>query len=192
MKQKTFCLISPVRETDPLFYVLSSITKQLRLFKIPHSVPKLNWHITHVTPFQATEDEIKWFALGLTIGEAMSKMGSSLARSHSMMTRETFDFYENPEEDALILRLAIQEEFRDVVSRARVLIHGMTNMNFPPKSFDVNFHVTVAQGKGLRKNIESEPRMMHVLKDINPLISTGFNFPVITRKEEECWVPVVV
>ena len=193
MKQSTYCLISSIEERDPLWPTLYSIKSKLKSYNIPHSLPKLNWHLTHVTPFKATASEVSWFALGLEIGKALSPT----KHRERFIKGLTFDFYENEEEDALILRLETNEEFRNAISYARACVEKITEVKYPPKSFEANFHVTIAEGKELRKHIEQCKEVSDFLtritkKEGESFLTTRLQFPSIFLKEKDYWVPIVL
>lgn len=187
MKQNTYCLISPVLEDNPLWPSLYSIKQKLRASDIPHNLPKLQWHVTYVTPFLATPHEIQWLALGLDIGKAISPAGyrERLVRSTS------FDFYESEEEDTFILRLETDEEFRTIISRSRALIEQITDMRYPPESFQVNFHVTIAKGKRLSQHIKESNEMSRILTETKTRLITNLQFPRIFLQGKDYWAPIV-
>lgn len=192
MKQSTYCLISPIDEYDQIYPLLYSIEEMLRNHNIPHSLPKLNWHITHVTPFLATAFEMEWLALGLEIGKVLSPP----EHNKRLIKGIDFQYYENEEEDALVLRLETNEAFRSAISRARAVVQKITEMRYTPESFQANFHVTIAQGKGLRKSIEQHA-ILHgflmgtILRKLESPITTLLQYPSIFLKENGYWVPVV-
>lgn len=141
-----------------------------------------------MTPFLATATEMEWLLLGLEIGKSLSPDGH---REH-LVRGVAFDFYENKEEDAFILRLETNEEFRNIISRTRAKVESMTDMKYPPESFQVNFHVTIAQGKGLRKSIESCGEISTMLAKIETHLVTRLQYPSISIKRSAYWAPVVI
>ncbi len=146
MKQETYCLVSKIPEVGPLFYRLTALQERLSLLKIPQSIPKLNLHLTEVPPFLATEQEIEWFSLGITVGEFF--------KGRSKITRTTYiDIFENDDEDAVVIRLETDKKFKELVERIRIKIHKLTDLKFPPVNFEANFHATIAHGKDLSKFI---------------------------------------
>jgi 2'-5' RNA ligase len=186
MKQSTsYCLISPVSEEEPLWRVLNSFVERLREKEIPHQQPKLKWHSTYITPFKALPSEVACFVIGLEIG--------SFERGSCGDARITgLDFFKSTEMDALILRLEISPGLRQLIERARILIEECMDMKFPPESFQVNMHVTIAEGKDLFQHIERHGGVDKLFKDLQALAAINLAIPVIHRKSDDgkYWVPV--
>lgn len=186
MKQSTsYCLISPICEEDLLWGTLNSFTERLLEKEIPHRQPKLKWHSTYITPFKALPSEVACFVIGLEIG--------SFERESYGIARITgFDFFKNMEMDALILHLDISPELRRLIERARILIEECMDMKFPPQSFQVNMHVTIAEGKDLFQHIKRHGGVDTLFKDLQTLTAINLAIPVIHRKSDDgkYWVPV--
>ncbi len=105
MKQNTYCLISHIPELDWLWHVLESIRRELVNKEIPHQTPKLQWHVTHITPFEATPVEISWLSLGLKVGASMFSHNGP-----SRLVRTThLDLFEDNDTCSLVIRLEIDE-----------------------------------------------------------------------------------
>ncbi len=186
MKQNTYCLMSPIGELDPLYASLYSIKNKLRTCNIAHTLPALRWHITHVSPFLATTQEMKWLAIGLELGKSLSP----ITCREQLIRGTTFDFYRGNDEDTFILRLETSEEFRSVVARIRARVENITDMKYVPKSFQVNFHVSIAAGKGLARDIENCDTISSFLETVPRRIVTELQYPTIVVKQSGCWSPV--
>ncbi len=188
MKQNTYCLISQIPEEDSLGRLLSSSREKLGKEGILYKVPKLKGHITHVTPFQATPLEMCWFSLGLSIGaETFSHNGPArIART------TTFDFFEGKDGVSFIIRMEVDEDFRAMISRSRAIVQQLTNMVFPPESFQANFHATISEEIPIKQYRKKEDFWKRLCAEYTATIATHLQFPTIFSKENGYWAPVVI
>lgn len=169
---------------DPLFYRLSALRDKLRSLKIPQNIPNLGWHFTEVPPFLATEQEIDWFSLGVSVGEFF--------KGSPRMTKTTYiDIFENETEDAVVVRLETDRKFKELIERIRIKIHKITDLKYPPINFEANFHATIAQGKGLSKCIKDAGGIPAVFPDFAHQITTGIPYPTILQKHNGYWAPIM-
>lgn len=187
MIQHDYCLISQIPELDMLWYTLENVRRKLVGKGVPHHVPKLNWHITHVTPFEATPVEVTWFSLGLAVGTALF----SHVSPKRLVRTTCFDFYENEKELVLILRLEIDEDFRTMISKTRSIIQHLTKVKFPPKSFQPNFHATIAEGLPLWSFKQREEFLEKLKREQSVATVTNLQLPNIFMKGDGHWIPVV-
>lgn len=183
MKQNTYCLVGRVPELYPLWNILRSLREKLIHHSIPHHIPSLNWHITYVSPFLATELEMEWLVLGLELGRTEQNL--------NFLSKTTYiDFFKNKDTDALVLRIESSQKLRETIERARIKIEKLTDLKFMPTSFQVNFHATIAEAPKLLKHIEEAGGVPNLFGDARISTTVHLPNPTVMQKKSEGWVPV--
>ncbi len=183
MKQTTYCIVGQIPELYPLWGTLRSIREKLITYSIPHRIPSLNWHITYVSPFLATELEMEWLTLGLELGKTSENL------KHLSRTTQ-IDFFKNNEEDALVLRIDTSTKLKQIVERTRIKIEKLTDLKYPPASFQVNFHATIAEAPDLFRNIARSGGSDVLFGDSRIKTVVHLPYPTVMQKKKIGWVPI--
>ncbi len=189
MKQHTYVLASQTPEKESLWNFLQHTRNILLAKGVPHQIPKLGWHLTHITPFEATQVETVWFLLGLLFGSTLY----SHSNPRRIIRTTGFDFFDGPNESkSLVLRLETDEDFREKISHCRSVIQQLTSVRFPAKNFQANFHVTVAEWIPPGAITRRRKLWKQILESHKVPIVTEVEPPKLYMKEPDAWVPVVV
>ncbi len=184
MKQNTYCIAGQVHEIYPLWNILRSLREKLIAHSVPHRIPSLNWHITYVSPFLATELEMEWLTLGLELGKTSENL--------EFLSKTTqIDFFQNAnKDDALVLRIETDIALKQVVERARVKIEKITDLKYAPTSFQVNFHATIAEAPNLFRNIAQCGGPDILFGDLKIATVVHLPYPTVMQKKKVGWVPI--
>lgn len=151
MKERTFCIVSPIRDGGALAQFILEAEKRLAANNINFTRPKIGKHITFIPPFFAAEHEMCWIAVGLEVAKAFySDTGTPV-----MVKGKEIDFYRGEGADALVLKLETSPVIRDLVKHIRSIVPKYTQWKYPPESYLENFHATIAEGQGLASVVES-------------------------------------
>ncbi len=185
MKQHTYAVASPVPEEGNLFESMCAIENILVGKGISFERPKLGRHITFIPPFLATEEETAWLAAGLEVCHTFFFPGDNT----TLMSGNKLDFFRN-QKDALIIRLRADKPIRALVERFRAWIPKKTEWLYQPESYQVNFHATVGEGKGLYQEIVKHGGTANLFKGINIVQPVTLEAPLLYKKGEEGWYPV--
>ena len=137
--------------------------------------PKLGNHITLLPPFRAHEDEMRQFAMGLSIARAL--YGSE--ESHNYADSCGIDFFRNPEEDVCILRVALPRAYHAMIEECRRRLSDFNEWVFPVLDDSYNPHICILEGAGLYEKLRPA---LPELKKIAPLIHFTLPFPQIMEK----------
>jgi hypothetical protein len=196
MKQSTYCIVSSIREDSVLFRVMKEVRAVLTANTIPHTLPKMGWCISIISPFFATKIEISWFISGLILGRKSLYSNATPITA----TSKKMEFFTGKESDALILPIETNPDFRDLIEIIRSRIAHKTDMKISPVKFLANFYGTIAEGRGLAHNIQVATKLslhiqategMSLFSSINPRTTTGLEYPTVLMKTEQGWMPVL-
>jgi len=147
--------------------------------------PKLENHTTSIPPILAPLDEMRYMTIGLGIQDVLN------GEVHSERNRAEvagLDFFRNPRNDALVLRLKVSPEYKEFICFWRENMHKFTNWKFPPFGDTYNPHICIIEDYGLFENLH--PYMNEIEKLVQPI---SFHLPspkvMIKRggKEETHW-----
>jgi len=141
--------------------------------------PKLGDHTTLLPPFRAHPDEMRHFSMALEITQTLYEP----IRTHrnEAKTKE-FDFFRNPGNDALVLRLCLPEGYRSMIEKCREKISDFAEWTFPPHDNIFHPHVCVVEEACLYSKIQ--PHMRRIQGSV-PTIRFHLPFPQIMVKVVE-------
>ena len=183
MKQHTYVLACPVRETSPLGVTLASLQVLLTRVGIACSRPRIGYHVTCATPFLQTDDMIRSVALGIEFasGEYDKSKWASGALNKGL------DFFVGEASDALVLRLEASREIRDLVERLRSKLGETTDWVYPPESYHVNFHATIGEAHNLQKQIRERDYLARLSERAMATSQFDLEIPAIYKKASSSW-----
>lgn len=147
MRQKIYCLASPVRDNSSLSAQLADMRNLLREHNIPYTSPKLGDHLTFVPPFYATPDEARFMAVTLSLCRAFANR----ANMQTLLYGDKIDHFTGENSDAIVVRFRMSDILRRQVEITRSAIGDTNHFVYPPTSPLFNPHVTVAEGPGLHQ-----------------------------------------
>lgn len=182
MKQGIFCVAIPIREDGALAKVMNEIERRLKEAGIHFTAPKIGKHITFAPPFKATDIEMHWLTAGLECAhEFYSSDGTP-----KMAKGKSLDFFSG-DVDPLIIRIASGKNIRDLAERFRSKVPEHTEWIYPPASYLVNFHATIAEAKGLRLAIDTHGGTGKLFKGLNVEQPVQLEPPKVFQKEHGSW-----
>jgi hypothetical protein len=151
--------------------------------------PKMGDHITFISPFRASELEIQWLAAGLSFCKAFHN--ADVPRC--VATSERLHFFRNEDVDALVVRITVNQQLRDIVEQWRSKLPKTNEWVYPPDSYLFNAHATVAEGKKLFNHIAGLGGAEKAFKEIAAMnkIVVPIDYPIIWEKTaNRQWKPV--
>lgn len=138
---QTYAVASLVSETSGFGRSITGLQRALTDSGIHYTKPKIGSHVTLVPPFFIEEDVAQWLTLGLDLACALHFDSPS----NCMMHLGEFDFFESTDSLVLVRRLNSPKRFEDVVERMRSFVSRHAEWKYPPESYLVNFHITIAE-----------------------------------------------
>lgn len=147
--------------------------------------PKLENHTTSIPPILAPLDEMRYMTIGLGIQDVLH---GEVCSERNKAEVERLDFFRNPGNDALVLRLKVSAEYKEFVCFWRENMHKFTNWRFPPFGDTYNPHICIIEGPGLFEDIGKH---MHEIEKLVQPINFYLPSPKVMIKvkkgNESCW-----
>ncbi len=174
-------------EDSALIRFLSHVHKKLKEGNTRHSLPKLDWCITMVTPFPASSCDVAWLALGIKLGSYDTE-GKGFWRTRTM----NFAFVKETEETSkLVLTLETPPSLKETVSKTKSILAHLTKKPPDKQSFEALLHILVAE----QIPNESIKRRKIFWEKFFLLHSTTFavsvNRPTLVLQGDDDWFPVM-
>ena len=179
MITKQFIVAHCYTPSSPLATAVAILRKECKKISPTAKVPKAGDHTTILPTFRAPMDEMRQFSMALSIAEKLCGERNSY---RNKARTAGFDFFRNPGNDALIIRIEISQEYRALVEDCRRQLSDFSDWVFPLHDNTFNPHACVIEEQDLFWKLN--PHMPRLQRQI-PIVGFYLPFPKVLIKIKE-------